>query len=45
MKEEGITFKTGVVVGVDVNSKEFLNKFDAIILNGGSSVPRDLKAE
>lgn len=45
MKEEGITFKTGVEVGVDVNSKELLNKFDAIILTGGSSVPRDLKAE
>lgn len=45
MKEEGITFKTGIEVGVDVKSKELLDKFDAVILTGGSSVPRDLKAE
>ncbi|MCY6371371.1 glutamate synthase subunit beta [Clostridium ganghwense] len=45
MEEEGITFKTGVEVGVDIEAKELLDDFDAVILTGGSSVPRDLKAE
>ncbi|MCY6354599.1 glutamate synthase subunit beta [Clostridium sp. ZS2-4] len=45
MEEEGITFKTGIEVGADVKAKELLDKFDAVILTGGSSVPRDMKAE
>jgi glutamate synthase (NADPH) small chain len=42
MKEAGIEFKLGVNVGVDV-SAQFLNEnFDAIVLSGGSTVPRDV---
>jgi glutamate synthase (NADPH/NADH) small chain len=42
MKEEGIVFKTGVNVGVDVSGKQLLEEFDAVVLCAGSTVPRDL---
>lgn len=42
MEEEGIIFKTNTNVGVDVSLDELNNNFDAIILSGGSTVPRDL---
>ncbi|MCK9205740.1 MAG: glutamate synthase subunit beta [Salinivirgaceae bacterium] len=44
MKEEGIEFKTGVNVGVDYVAKELIGDFNAILLTGGSTIPRDLKA-
>ena len=44
MKEEGIEFKTGVNVGVDYAAKELIGDFNAILLTGGSTIPRDLKA-
>jgi len=44
-KKEGLLFKTGVNVGVDYPAKKLLNEFDAILLAGGSRVPRDLKIE
>jgi glutamate synthase (NADPH/NADH) small chain len=40
--QEGIVFKTGVNVGVDVSVAELRNEFDAIVLAGGSTRPRDL---
>lgn len=43
MKQEGIEFKTNVNVGVDINYKDILNEFDAVVLTGGSTIPRDLK--
>lgn len=45
MKQEGIKFKTGVNVGVDVSAKELQEKFDAIVLCGGAESPRDLPVE
>ncbi|TAH17766.1 MAG: glutamate synthase subunit beta [Cytophagales bacterium] len=42
MKEEGITFKTNANVGVNVRTKSLLENFDAVVLCGGSTVPRDL---
>lgn len=43
MKEEGIVFKTGVNVGVDVKAKQLLKDFDAVVLACGASNPRDIK--
>lgn len=45
MEEEGIEFKTNTNVGVDVSAAELKESFDAIILAGGSTVPRDLPIE
>jgi glutamate synthase (NADPH/NADH) small chain len=42
MEEEGVIFKTNVNVGVDIKAKELLSNFDAVVLTGGSTVPRDL---
>lgn len=42
MEEEGITFKTNANVGENVKVKELLEGFDAIVLCGGSTVPRNL---
>ncbi|MCU0390686.1 MAG: glutamate synthase subunit beta [Thermoflexibacter sp.] len=42
MQEEGITFKTNANVGVNIKTKTLLEDFDAILLCGGSTVPRDL---
>ncbi|MFA6169754.1 MAG: glutamate synthase subunit beta [Candidatus Margulisiibacteriota bacterium] len=43
-EQEGITFKIGVNVGVDL-SVEKLKEYDAVVLAGGSRQPRDLKIE
>ncbi len=45
MKEEGIIFKTNTNVGVDYDVNELLDNFDAVVLTGGSTIPRDLKVE
>ncbi|MEM9929794.1 MAG: glutamate synthase subunit beta, partial [Bacteroidota bacterium] len=42
MQAEGILFKTGMNVGVDVTVEQLKNDFDAVVLCGGSTVPRDL---
>jgi glutamate synthase (NADPH) small chain len=42
MEDEGVTFKTSTNVGKDVNVKVILNEFDAVILAGGSTIPRDV---
>ena len=43
MAEEGITFETGVNVGVDISAEQLTADFDAICLACGSTVPRDLE--
>lgn len=43
MKAEGITFKTGVNVGVDLPFYTLINEVEAVVLCGGSTIPRDLK--
>ena len=42
MAKEGITFKTKVNVGKDISGDELKKQFDAIVLTGGSTIPRDL---
>lgn len=42
MAEEGITFRTNAHVGVNLQTTELRNGFDAIVLATGSTVPRDL---
>jgi glutamate synthase (NADPH/NADH) small chain len=43
MREEGVEFLTGCDIGVNVEVDDLRNKFDAIVLAGGSTIPRDLK--
>lgn len=42
MEDSGIKFKTNANIGVNVSVKEIDEEFDAIMLCGGSTVPRDL---
>ncbi len=42
MMTEGVAFRTGAHVGVDYPAAELLAAFDAIVLAGGSTKPRDL---
>jgi glutamate synthase (NADPH/NADH) small chain len=42
MEAEGIKFITSANVGVDVPVQQLRDEFDAIVLCGGSTVPRDL---
>jgi len=42
MREEGVVFKTGVHVGIDISTKELRNKYDAIVLCGGAEAGREL---
>jgi len=42
LEAEGITFQTGVHVGRDRTGAELRTKFDAIVLCGGATRPRDL---
>jgi glutamate synthase (NADPH/NADH) small chain len=42
MAAEGVTFKTSVHVGVDVEADELRRQFDAVVLSGGATKPRDL---
>jgi glutamate synthase (NADPH/NADH) small chain len=42
MSEEGVTFRTGCHVGVNTSVAELRGAFEAIVLAGGSTVPRDL---
>ena len=42
MEEEGVVFKCNANVGVNVNVNDLLREHHAIVLAGGSTVPRDL---
>jgi glutamate synthase (NADPH/NADH) small chain len=42
MHAEGVRFKPGVAVGVDVQGEQLLRDFDAVVLAMGARVPRDL---
>jgi glutamate synthase (NADPH/NADH) small chain len=43
MEAEGVVFRTGVDVGVDVTVAEVRDTFDAVVLAAGAGRPRDLK--
>ena len=45
LKEEGIQFKTGVHVGVDIKADELKSDFDAVVLCGGATIRRELPIE
>ncbi len=45
MRAEGTVFRTGVDVGVDVTAGELRASYDAVVLAGGSTLPRDLPIE
>jgi glutamate synthase (NADPH) small chain len=43
MEAEGIAFKTGVNIGTDLPFYTLINEVDAVVLCGGSTIPRDVK--
>ena len=45
MREEGVSFQTGVHVGVDLSARELRKSFDAVLLCTGAEQPRDLPIE
>jgi glutamate synthase (NADPH/NADH) small chain len=45
MREEGISFQTGVAVGKDLSPADLRKSFDAVLLCTGSEHPRDLPVE
>src|SRR2546421_4963225 len=42
MAEEGVIFKPSTNVGVDITAEELRAGYDAVLLTGGSTVPREL---
>jgi glutamate synthase (NADPH/NADH) small chain len=42
LREEGVSFQTGVHVGIDLSAKDLRKGFDAVVLCTGSEIPRDL---
>jgi len=42
MRTEGVEFRVNSNVGGNVSARDLLNKFDAVVLSGGSEKPRDL---
>jgi glutamate synthase (NADPH/NADH) small chain len=42
MEQEGIIFKTNAHVGVNVSAQHLKDDFDAVVICGGASAPRDL---
>jgi glutamate synthase (NADPH/NADH) small chain len=42
MKESGIVFKCNTEVGKDIDARDLTKEFDAVLLAGGSTIPRDL---
>ncbi len=45
LAEEGIQFRTGVTVGIDLPAEQLLAEYDAVVLATGSTVGRDLAVE
>ena len=43
MEDDGVIFKCNTEVGKDISGDELLRNFDAVVLSGGSTIPRDLK--
>jgi glutamate synthase (NADPH/NADH) small chain len=42
MQAEGVRFRTGVNVGVDISASELRSRYDAVILAVGAAIPRNL---
>ncbi len=45
MEEEGVKFITNCEVGRDITAKELRSTYDAVVICGGATKPRDLKIE
>lgn len=45
LEAEGITFMTGTEVGTDYPTEKLMAEFDAVVLCGGATHPRDLEIE
>src|SRR6202008_2386461 len=45
MEEEGVIFKCNANVGLNVGVNDLLREYNAIVLAGGSTIPRDLPIE
>lgn len=45
MRAEGIKFRTNANVGGNVDARQLVDEHDAVVLAGGSTVPRDVPAE
>jgi glutamate synthase (NADPH/NADH) small chain len=45
MEAEGVVFKCGVNVGVDLTIEQLKADYDAVVLSGGAEMPRDLDLE
>ncbi|SHE56975.1 glutamate synthase (NADPH/NADH) small chain [Fodinibius roseus] len=45
LREEGIAFVTGTEIGTDIPAPELTREYDAVILAGGATKPRDLEIE
>jgi glutamate synthase (NADPH) small chain len=45
LAEEGIEFRTNTEVGRDMSSEKLLEEYDAVVLCGGATKPRDLPIE
>lgn len=42
LEEQGVTFKTSTNIGVDIKADELVREYEATVLCGGSTIPRDL---
>lgn len=42
MREEGVEFRTGINVGIDLPTEKLQRDYDAVLLAGGSTLARDL---
>ena len=42
MKAEGVEFRPGMEIGVDIGIEALMEQFDAVVLSGGAEAPRDL---
>lgn len=42
MQSEGVIFRPNTHIGVDMPAQQLLEKYDAVVLTGGSEKPRDL---
>lgn len=45
MTEEGLTIRTGLMIGRDISAREITDSFDAVCIAIGSGHPRDLQVE
>ena len=43
MRAEGILFRAGCHVGIDISADDLLSDFEAVVLAGGATAPRDLR--